>query len=256
MAEGGTQLTSRTAHGARGRASLPEHAVTGRLALAAIGGAVLAIAGNALVLLVDPHVPADAMSYPLSPGTFRFGQIFFALTQALMSLGMIALARTPLSRRTRSSKVGAGLAVVGFVITVPGELALALVADAVIDSTRASAASSVFGVGIVLADAGLIVFGVSALRARPRRRLAAALPLVFGVFQLGVVTPVSFAAGFASTAAFMVITAPDLLVVLLGIVIMRRGLDDRGGPQPERPLGDREATGLTEQDAGPDAAST
>src|SRR5947209_5550024 len=60
---------------------------------AAIGGAVLAVVGNALVRGAEPQVPADVVSYPLSAQAFQFGQVFFAITQLLMALGIIALAR-------------------------------------------------------------------------------------------------------------------------------------------------------------------
>jgi hypothetical protein len=59
----------------------------------------------------------------------------------------------------------------------------------------------------------------------PRSR--AALPLALGIFQLLVVTPVALGAGFASVAAFLVITAQDLLVALLGWQLARHDPDRR-----------------------------
>jgi hypothetical protein len=194
---------------------------------AAITGAVLAIAGNAVVLAAQPNAPAHDVSYPLSPHDFRLGQIFFAVTQALMTLGIVALVRSGIAGSGRRARVGARLAVAGFLLTIPGELVLALVADAATDSGRASAASSVFGVGVLLADLGLILFGISALRAGVWPRSWAALPLALGVFQLLVVTPVALGAGFASVAAFLAITAQDLLVALLGWRLVRHDLDRR-----------------------------
>jgi hypothetical protein len=195
--------------------------------IAAITGALLAIAGNAVVLAAHPNAPAQLVSYPLSPHDFRLGQIFFALTQALTTLGIVALVRSGIAGPGRRARVGAWLAVAGFVLTIPGELVLALVADAAIDSGRASAASSVFGIGVLLADLGLILFGISALRAAVWPRSWAALPLVLGIFQLIVVTPVVLGAGFASVAAFLVITAQDLLVALLGWQLVRHDPDRR-----------------------------
>jgi hypothetical protein len=201
--------------------------------IAMITGALLAIAGNAIVLAAHPNVPAHVVSYPLSPHDFRLGQIFFALTQALMALGIVALVRSGIAEPGRRARVGARLAVAGFLLTIPGELVLALVADAATDSGRASAASSVFGIGVLLADVGLILFGMSALRAAVWPRSWAALPLVLGVFQLLVVTPVALGAGFASTAAFLVITAQDLLVALLGWQLARHHPDRRRVPAAE-----------------------
>jgi hypothetical protein len=161
------------------------------------------------------------VSYPLSAHDFRLGQIFFAFTQALMTLGIVALVRSGIAEPGRRARVGGQLAVAGFLLTIPGELVLALVADAATDSGRASAASSVFGIGILLADLGLILFGISVLQAGVWSRSWAALPLALGIFQLIVVTPVALGAGFASVAAFLVITAQDLLVALLGCQLVR-----------------------------------
>src|SRR5260370_17810540 len=140
------------------------HGSTAAAGIAAICGAVLAVAGNAVVLAAHPNAPSNVVSYPLSPHDFRLGQIFFGLTQVLMALGIVALARSGIAGHGRRAVIGAYLAVAGFVITVPGELVLALVANAGTDSGSANAASSVFGIGVLLADVGLILFGVSALR--------------------------------------------------------------------------------------------
>lgn len=192
------------------------HSVTSLGGIAAIAGAIFAIAGNAVVLAAHPSAPSDVVSYPLSAHDFRLGQIFFALTQALMALGIVALARSGVAGRGRQARAGAYLAVVGYAITIPGELVLAFVATDLSDSGRASAASSVFGIGVLLAAVGLILFGSAALRAAVWPKCWAALPVVLGVFQLLVVTPVAMAAGFASVAAFVAITVQDLLLALLG----------------------------------------
>jgi hypothetical protein len=187
----------------------------------AILGALLAVAGNAVVLGAAPHVPATVVSYPLSAHDFQRGQVFFALTQALMALGIVALARTRIAGGGRRARVGAVLAVAGFLLTIPGELVLAVVADAATDSGRATVASSVFGLGVLLADTGLVVLGIEALRARVWPRRWAGLLVVLGLFQLLVVTPVALGAGFASAAAFVVITVQDVLVALLGVRLLR-----------------------------------
>lgn len=195
--------------------------------IATITGALLAIAGNAIILVAHPNAPTHTVSYPLSPHDFRLGQIFFAVTQALMTVGIIALVRSGIAEPGRRARVGARLAVAGFLLTIPGELVLVLVADAATDSGRASAASSVFGIAVLLADLGLILFGISALRATAWPRHWAALPLALGVFQLVVVTPVALGGGFASPAAFVVITVQDLLLALLGSRLLRHNADDR-----------------------------
>lgn len=53
-----------------------------RCGLAAVAGAALAILGNAFLFIVNPAVPDDRLSYPLSPQAYVPMQLFFALTQA------------------------------------------------------------------------------------------------------------------------------------------------------------------------------
>jgi hypothetical protein len=191
--------------------------------LAAITGALLAIAGNTALLFINPVVTEDALSYPVTPGQFRWVQLFFALTQALMAYGVFALVRSGAARRTRSTRIFGALAVIGFVITVPGELVLMLVADEAFDSTAVNTASSVFGIGLLVADVGLIGYGLAALRSRLWPTGWAALPLIFGAFQLLVVTPIIFATGFTSFATYTAIAVADLLVAVTGVRLLTIG---------------------------------
>lgn len=94
---------------------------------------------------------------------------------------------------------------VGMLLTVLGELVLIPVASS---------------------DVGLIGFGVLARRLRRWRAGWAALPLVLGLFQLLVVTPVSFALGFASTGSFLVIAVADLLTAAIGFGLLRNPVAD------------------------------
>jgi hypothetical protein len=191
------------------------------LGRASIVGAAMAIAGNAVLVLIDPAVSDDRVSYPLSTGAFAAGQVWFALTQALMALGIVGLVRSRAVDDRRSARVLGGLAVVGMWLTVPGELVLVAVASRDVDSGAAAAASGVFGLGVLLADVGLIGFGVLALRQHGWALPWRAVPLLLGLFQLLVVTPVSLSLGFASVASFAVIAVADLLTALIGVALLR-----------------------------------
>jgi hypothetical protein len=129
--------------------------------------ALLATAGNALVHASLPVVAGERVSYPLSVPAFQLGQVFFALTQALMAVGIVALVRSRAVAPGRTARVFGWLAIVGMVLTVPGELLLILVAGSEVDSAAASAVSAVYGIAVLLTDIGLI--GYSALALRQRR---------------------------------------------------------------------------------------
>jgi hypothetical protein len=188
---------------------------------AAIAGALLAIAGDAVVLASSPSVARDRVSYPLTTHAFQVGQLFFALTQALVAVGIVALVRSDAVRPGRAASVFGRLAIAGIVLTVPGELALIPVASANVDGAAASAASTVYGIAVLLTDIGLIGFGVLAVRQRRWPAGWRLLPLLLGLFQLLITTPVALAAGFASAAAFVVIALCDLLVAAVGLALVR-----------------------------------
>jgi hypothetical protein len=199
--------------------------------IAAIIGAVLAILGNAALFAVDPVVSRHELTWPLSPHAYVFMQIFFAATQLLMSLGILGLTRSDVVRPGRAGRVFGALAVAGMALTVPGELVLIIVRHDEADASAVGAWSSVFGLGVLLADIGLIGLGILALRHHRWSRAWASLPLALGVFQLIVVTPVSLAAGFTSVASNVVIGIADALTALIGVRLLNAG--DRGEPAPD-----------------------
>jgi hypothetical protein len=202
--------------------------MTRHAGIAAITGAALAIVGNAALFAVHPVVPSSKLSWPLSPHGYVFMQVFFALTQLLMAAGIFGLTRSDAVRPGRAARVLGALAVTGMALTVPGELVLIFVRNDNASAPAVSTLSSVFGLGVLLADAGLIGFGILALRQRQWSRGWAALPLVLGVFQLIVVTPVSLAAGFTSVASNVAIGVADVLTALIGV----RLLQTTGSAQP------------------------
>jgi hypothetical protein len=187
---------------------------------AGVAGAMLAIAGNAAVLAADPAAPAGTVSYPLSPGTFAWGQVFFAATQALIVLAVGVLAARCAQDTGRAGHVAAIVAIVGYALTVPGELVLAAVASRPTDSAEASAASSVFGLGLAVGSLALVVVGIVATRAGSQRGLGA-LAATLGAVQILIVTPVVLSQGFASLPAFAVLTLADLLVAAIGVRLTR-----------------------------------
>jgi len=188
---------------------------------AAIAGAVLAIVGNAALFAVQPVVSADKLSWPLSPHAYVYMQLFFALTQLLMAAGILGLVRSDAVRPGRAARILGVLAVAGMALTVPGEVVLILVRRDDASASAVSALSSVFGLGVLLADAGLIGLGVLALRQHRWSRGWAALPLVLGVFQLVVVTPVSLAEGFTSVPSNVAIGVADALTALIGVRLLQ-----------------------------------
>jgi hypothetical protein len=189
--------------------------------LCAIAGVVLGVGADILTHTAHPVVPHDRVSYPLSSATWAWFQVFFALTQALMAIGIATLVRSSLVAPGRARTVFAALAAAGMALTVAGELFLITAAGATNDSPAGVSASTVYGVIVLLTDAGLIGYGVPALRQRAQPRSLAVLPLVLGLFHLLVLTPVSLGQGFASGASQLVFAISYLLYAAIGYVLIR-----------------------------------
>ena len=110
-----------------------------------IAGALIAMTANALSAQADPAVAEDITSYPLSTSVFVVAQILFALTQAMMLMGVLGLVRAHAIGRTTLATIGAWLAVIGIGLTVPGELGFGIIASSETDSTSAMIVSTFFG---------------------------------------------------------------------------------------------------------------
>lgn len=189
---------------------------------AAVAGGLLAVAGNLALLVIPESVPEGMLSHPLSPAAFSAWQVMFALTQALMTCGILGLVASRSGGDGGFARWTGRAAVLGWAITPLGELALIPVADAAADADSVAAASSVFGVGLLIGNVALALHGIGVLRTGRWPWPAAALPLGIALVLLLVVTPVSFALGFASLASVAVIVLADLLVVALGVALVRR----------------------------------
>src|SRR5437879_3975959 len=128
--------------------------------LCCVAGGLLAITGNAVTANAEPAVAKGVLSYPLSTGVYFAAQLFFALTQALMFMGVLGLVRARAAGPGRLASAGTALAALGMGLTVPGELALGLFGGSASESATVNAISSLFGLATVLASLGLILAGI------------------------------------------------------------------------------------------------
>ena len=193
-------------------------------AVAALVGAAVAIVLNAIVMFAPAAGKPGLVAYPQAVDDYRSGQIVFAATQLLMGIGLFAMIRCRRAPLSGMGRVGGWLAIVGWAITVPGEIIIGVVADQSVDSDAATVATTVYGVGVLLADIGLILFGIAVIRSRSWWLSWRPLPLILGVVQLVVVTPVLLVIGFIGVPAFAVLVVQDVLVALIGVALLRNAL--------------------------------
>ena len=182
-----------------------------------IAGALTAMTANALSARADPAVAEDIISYPLSTGVFVVAQILFALTQAMMLMGVLGLVRAHAIGRTRLATIGAWLAVIGIGLTVPGELGFGIIASSETDSTSAMIVSTFFGLATLVGSLGLILAGIGAIRTRAWTSWRRFTPLIVGAYYFVVLLPVFIAVEVGNLWA---ITGWNICFILLGLALL------------------------------------
>ena len=182
-----------------------------------IAGALIAMAANALSAHADPTVAEDIISYPLSTEVFVVAQILFALTQAMMLMGVLGLVRAHAIGKNRLATIGAWLAVIGIGLTVPGELGFGIIASSKTDSTSAMIVSTFFGLATLVGSLGLILAGIGAIRARVWTSWRRFVPLIAGAYYFVVLLPVFIAVEVGNLWA---ITGWNICFILLGLALL------------------------------------
>ena len=162
-------------------------------------------------------VSDEQLSYPWDGATAITTSLIWGITQVLIVVGLIALARSG-AAPTSSGRAGGRLAVAGAVLYVIAH-ALSLVAyDAPLDDPVSIAVLSCFGVGTVLTAVGLIMVGMSALRSGSWAGWRRYTPLVLGVWMVAM-TPLQF-----TPALPLAVGIYALAVMALGLAMIRESL--------------------------------
>ena len=162
------------------------------LGIACLAGGLIGAAQGVVLALWQPQVGTEWYSYPLTPTGHVVAQVSFALQHLLLIAGLVALTRLPMISRNPAGRIGAAAAVAGMVLLTIQELVAITAKDVLADSSRATLVSSLYGIPTILIGAGLIVAGVTAMRAEPALRRDPWLPglvLATGVYVFVALTP-------------------------------------------------------------------
>ena len=162
-------------------------------------------------------VSDEQLSYPWNGATAITTSLTWGLTQLLIVVGLMALARSG-AVPTATGRAGGRLAVTGALLYVVAH-ALSLVAyDAALDDPISVGVLSCFGVGTLLTAVGLIMAGTVALRSGVWSGWRRRTPIVLGVWMV-VMMPLQF------TAALPVAVGVYALAVMaLGLALIVEGL--------------------------------
>ncbi len=164
----------------------PNIASPRQAAIACIAGALITAIGGAVSQIVgaSTQVSDELWRYPWSTEAFIPISSLWGLSHVLIIVGLLGFRRSGLAGQSRSAAAGLGLALVGTVLLLVGELASIPIRDQNIDETGPAIVGGLFGMGTLLSAIGLVLAGKATLHAGLWRDWRRFTPLVAGVWAL------------------------------------------------------------------------
>ncbi|GGU13074.1 hypothetical protein [Lentzea flava] len=185
-------------------------------ALSAIAGGAATVASAILaVAVVQPSttVPDTMWSYPWPSDTFVLVCLVYAVFHALVLVGVLGFARSGAAGTGRAARAGGLLAVAGTAVLFIAELASILYRTEPLSATGPSIVGAIFGLGTVLTALGILMTGVTTLRAGVWQDWRRYVPLVTGVWSALLV-------GLAATSALAIgVGVYGLCILALGVAL-------------------------------------
>ncbi len=168
---------------------------------------------------VSPAVGEDQWSYPLTPTSFTWIQVWFALQHVGLVLGLVAVwSAGVVGRRSARARLGHVLAVGGMVGLTLTELAAITARHDDVDATRVALLGAAYGVVSIASGVGLVLEGLAAMKERVWTGWRRPLLLVAGVW---VFVPMMPALALSFLGARLAITGWMLLFAAMGWALIR-----------------------------------
>jgi hypothetical protein len=148
----------------------------------AVGGALTLLSGVTVQAVVVPAstVSPESWSYPWTAAALVPVSLVYSIFHVLVLVGIVGLARSGLAGDGRAARAGCVIAVVGTAVLAAAELASIPFADEPLSAAGPSTVGAVFGAGTVLSAVGLIIAGVTTIRARRWAGWRRFMPLATG----------------------------------------------------------------------------
>jgi hypothetical protein len=182
-------------------------------------GGVIGAVGATVVAGMHGSVSPEAVSYPLTPRTFRFAEVLWTLAHVMTLIGVIGLARYGRPPVARIGRVGVVITLIGMSLMVPTELGFAFIAHSADDSTEANVLSTAIGVAAILSGIGFLLLGTAILRQRSWPAPGRFAPILCGVFVLAVLVPVQ---AIRPSIFLWPIAGWSVCLALLGLALARK----------------------------------
>jgi hypothetical protein len=167
---------------------------------------------------VSPAVGDDQWSYPLTPTSFTWIQVWFVIQHVGLVLGLVAVWSTGVVGRSGRARLGHVLAVGGMVGLTLTELAAIAARHDDVDTTRVALLGAAYGVVSIASGVGLVLEGLAALKERVWTGWRRSLLLVTGVW---VFVPMIPALALSFLGARLAITGWMLLFAAMGWALVR-----------------------------------
>jgi len=159
-------------------------------ALCCIVGAVIATIGTVVTALLPSSVPLTAASAPYTPTLYRLTQVIWAISCALILVGIVGLARSQAAGSSGLGRIGLWLAILGQGALVLGNLGFALFATATVTDAPYVFLATWMGIASLVTAIGFVLAGSAVLRARRWQGWQRWLPLFIGLYVFVVFLPI------------------------------------------------------------------
>jgi hypothetical protein len=179
---------------------------------------LLGAASGIFLAVVEPSVPDTRFSYPLTAGAFIAIQVWFGIQHLGLIAGQVGLWASGAVGRSRTALAGHLLGLGGMGLLAATEVLATTAAESPYPSSRTDVLDILYGVSSTVIGIGLVIVGVTALRAHVWASWRRWLPLAMGMWVFVPMTP-AIMAGFLP--ARLSITAWMLMYAALGYVLKK-----------------------------------
>lgn len=181
----------------------------------AAGGALTLVSGIVVQAVVVPAstVSPDAWSFPWTASALLPVSLLYCVFHLLVLAGIIGFGASGVAGSGRAARVGCILAALGTAVLAVAEPASMPIADQPLSAAGPAAVGAAFGAGTALTAVGLIVAGVTTIRARRWSGWRRYVPLATGIWTAALV-------GLVMTPAIAVaVGVYGALLALLGVAL-------------------------------------
>jgi hypothetical protein len=191
-----------------------------------LAAGLLGAASGILLVVVEPQVPQNRYSYPLSAAAFVTIQVWFCLQHLGLLAGQVGLRASGAAGSGRSASWGPGIGIAGMaLLTVTEAVAIGAAQDPY-PSPLTNVLDALYGIACIATGAGLVAVGIMVQRTGKWAGWRSWVPLALGVW---VFIPMVPAIMMAYLPARLAITGWMLLYAALGWALAKPAHAVTGG---------------------------